>query len=48
MEKEYKRCLRCGRILKNPEYKKIGYGKICYEKLNKKPTAKLLFTMDKK
>ena len=29
---EYNYCLRCGRRLKNPEYKKLGYGKICYEK----------------
>lgn len=30
--KEYEFCLRCHRKLKNEEAKKIGYGKICYEK----------------
>lgn len=31
--KEYTHCLRCGRKLKNPEAKKIGYGTVCYEKI---------------
>lgn len=30
--KEYTHCLRCGRKLKNPEAKKIGFGKVCLEK----------------
>ena len=32
MEKEYQYCLRCGRKLKNAEYRKIGMGKVCQEK----------------
>lgn len=32
---EYKYCLRCGRKLKNPEYRKIGMGKTCQEKASK-------------
>lgn len=31
------RCLRCHRVLKDVEAQKIGYGKICYEKLFGKP-----------
>ena len=29
---EYTYCLRCGRKLKNAEYRKVGMGKICQEK----------------
>lgn len=42
----YDRCLRCGRKLKNEEYRKIGYGKICYEKQLSNNNC-LLFSMDK-
>ena len=31
-DKEYDYCLRCNRKLKNPEYRKIGMGKVCQEK----------------
>lgn len=36
--KEYTHCLRCGRKLKNEQAKKIGYGIVCYKKIqtNKK------------
>lgn len=30
--KEYDRCIRCGRKLKNPEYRQRGYGAVCWEK----------------
>lgn len=30
--KVYTKCLRCGRTLKTPETKKIGYGLVCLEK----------------
>lgn len=33
MEKEYSHCLRCGRKLRNPEFKRRGYGDICWKKL---------------
>ena len=36
------RCLRCGRKLSNIEYKIIGYGPVCLEKL-KVTSAKKLF-----
>lgn len=32
-EKDYDKCLRCGRKLKNAEARKIGYGKICFTKM---------------
>lgn len=31
--KEYTHCLRCGRALKNTQAKQIGYGIVCYKKL---------------
>ena len=43
--KEYDRCLRCNRKLKNPEARKIGYGKICYEKQKQSKKVKKLFTI---
>ena len=39
--KEFTHCLRCGRKLKNEEARKIGYGKICLEKMKTKNTKKL-------
>jgi len=33
MEKEYEFCLRCGRKLKNPDNRRIGYGKTCEKKM---------------
>lgn len=41
-EKEYQYCLRCGRKLKNAEYRKIGMGKTCQEK-SKRNTIQPLF-----
>ena len=32
-EKMLGRCKRCGRVLKNPEAVKLGYGSHCYRKL---------------
>lgn len=32
-EKAIGRCKRCGRVLKNPDAIKIGYGHHCYRKL---------------
>ena len=31
--KIYTHCLRCGRKLKTNEAKKIGYGPVCYKKI---------------
>lgn len=33
-EKMLGRCKRCGRILKNPEAIKLGYGLKCFKKLS--------------
>lgn len=35
-DKEYQYCLRCGRKLKNPKARKLGYGIICYKKFKQK------------
>lgn len=41
-KKEYPRCVRCGRILKNPENRDRGMGEVCWMKYkNKKGTRKL-------
>ena len=40
-KKLYLRCLRCGKKLKKQEYKEIGYGPICYEKVKNKKERKL-------
>ena len=42
-EKEYEYCLRCGRKLKNPEAKKIGYGITCLKKLKTDAKFRKLF-----
>lgn len=34
MKKEYERCLRCNRKLKNPEARLNGYGSVCIEKMS--------------
>lgn len=41
--KEYQFCLRCGRKLKNTEYRKIGMGKVCQEKSKTDQKAQPLF-----
>lgn len=43
MDKLYDFCLRCHRKLKNEEAKKLGYGKICYQKANSESDKKRLF-----
>lgn len=30
---EYDRCSRCGRKLKNPESRRLGFGVVCYSKV---------------
>lgn len=42
--KEYQYCLRCGRKLKNEQAKKLGYGVVCYKKLQSAVVFKQLFT----
>lgn len=40
---EHDRCLRCGRKLKNPDARAIGYGTVCYNKIRTDSTKKALF-----
>ena len=40
-KKEFERCLRCGRKLRTAEARKLGYGKICSEKMKLKRTKPL-------
>lgn len=40
----YEYCLRCHRKLKNEEAKRMGYGKICYQKANSVSNKNRLFT----
>lgn len=39
--KEFNRCRRCGRKLKKEEYKKLGFGPICLQKMQKTGIKKL-------
>lgn len=39
--KNNERCLRCGRKLKNPTAKMLGYGPICYAKIQSENQHKL-------
>lgn len=38
--KLFNTCLRCGRKLKNPVYRKLGYGKVCWEKSQRDTTVR--------
>lgn len=38
---DYEFCKRCGRRLKNPERRKIGYGIVCEKKMTIKKTGGL-------
>lgn len=40
--REHEFCLRCGRKLKNPQARELGYGKICYRRM-KMDCGKRLF-----
>lgn len=42
MEQLYNRCLRCNRKLKNDEARRLGYGKICFSKMNSYKVINLL------
>lgn len=41
MKDEYEKCLRCGRKLKTPFARTIGYGKVCWEKYNSEDSKDL-------
>lgn len=40
-KKEHEYCLRCGRKLKNPTAREIGYGPVCEKKMRAENTARL-------
>lgn len=40
-KKEHEFCLRCGRRLKNPQARELGYGAICYKKQNSELSHRL-------
>ena len=44
--KEYERCLRCNRKLKNASARKRGMGDICYKKYIAERKHKRLFSLD--
>lgn len=33
-EQKFGKCLRCGRLLKSPIAKKLGYGPLCYKRIH--------------
>lgn len=37
---EHEYCLRCGRKLKNPDARILGYGTVCYSKIKTDNTTK--------
>ena len=39
----FTKCLRCGRTLKKKEWREIGFGKTCYEKVLREGERKRLF-----
>ena len=48
MSEVYEFCLRCHRKLKNEEAKRIGYGRVCYEKAHSDNTKNRLFIVKEK
>jgi len=45
---EYDRCGRCGRRLKNPESRRLGFGAVCYSKVQTRQERVPLFSMEAK
>ena len=45
---EYDRCGRCGRRLKKPESRRLGFGAVCYSKVQTKRKNVPLFSMEAK
>ena len=48
MMPEYDRCGRCGRRLKNPESRRLGFGAVCYSKIQTRRERVPLFSMEAK
>ena len=47
-KKEHEICLRCGRKLKNPDARKLGYGAVCYKKMQTSGKKLFLDTVNHK
>ena len=45
---EYDKCGRCGRRLKNPESRRLGFGAVCYSKVQTRQKLRPLFSMEAK
>ena len=41
VKKDHEFCLRCGRRLRNPQTREIGYGAICYKKIQTEKSRQL-------
>ena len=44
--KEYEFCKRCGRKLRNPDARKLGYGAVCFKKMQSSGKRLFLETID--
>ena len=42
-KKEHEFCLRCGRKLKKLQARELGYGPVCWQKIQNQPAGKKLF-----
>ena len=47
-QKEHEICLRCGRKLKNPDARKLGYGAVCFKKMQTSGKKLFLDTVNHK
>jgi hypothetical protein len=45
---EYDKCGRCGRRLKNPESRRLGFGAVCYSKVQTRREHIPLFSVEAK
>lgn len=47
-QKEHEICLRCGRKLRNPDARKLGYGAVCFKKMQTGGKKLFLDTVNQK
>ena len=47
-EKQHDYCLRCGRRLKNVEARKLGYGAVCFKKMQSSGKKLFADVLDKR
>lgn len=46
MEQLHETCIRCGRKLKNPKSKELGFGVVCWQKWQEEHDIKKLFDVN--